>query len=154
MKAVKKVSLKLNAARPACGFTIAEVLVATLIVGMCLAGGMVAIGTTTQLTSDSMQFTKATLLAQEVREWSMSQNTDFADITSLRLTNGVPRDSMGDTISGYPGWTETIAVEYVNPNNIATAVGSATDVARITVTLSYNGVETLTTSWLVVYDKP
>lgn len=134
------------------GFTLAEVLVATMIVGMCIAGAMVAIGTTTSLTSDSLQYTKATLLAQEVREWSM--NTEYDDITDLRLTSVVPRDSLGAELPGYNNWSETIGVVYLNPNNITSTSASVTDVARISVVISFAETQVLQTSWLVVKDQP
>lgn len=130
--------------RPA--FTLAEVLIASLIAGLCLAAAMTAISSNVQLTMESEEMSSAVFLAQEVREWSI--NISYADISTMAMTDAAPRDSLGSAISGYSSWKETIVVTYVNPSTLADS-GTATEMARVSVTLSLGGRTVFSTSWLV-----
>ncbi|HNX26385.1 MAG TPA: prepilin-type N-terminal cleavage/methylation domain-containing protein, partial [Phycisphaerae bacterium] len=94
------------------GFTLAEVLIASLIAGLCLAGAMTAISSNVQLTIQSEEMSQAVFLAQEIREWSL--NISFASISTMAMSSVSPKDSEGETLAGYNGWTETITVTYVN----------------------------------------
>ena len=127
-------------------FTLAEVLVASLIAGICLAGAMTAISSNVILTTQSEEMSRAVFLAQEVREWSM--NISYASISTMAATDVTPRDSMGSALTGYSGWNETITVTYLDPATLATS-GTTTTMARVAVTLGLGGQTVFSTSWLV-----
>ena len=127
-------------------FTLAEVLIASLIAGICLAGAMTAISSNVELTLQSEEMSKAVFLAQEVREWSI--NIKFASITTMAATDVTPRDSEGIALAGYSGWKETITVTYLNPATLATSV-AVTKMARVGVTVTLGGETVFSTSWLV-----
>jgi hypothetical protein len=53
------------------GFTLYEVLFAVMILGMGIAGVMMAMGSAADLNGEGIRMTKASFLAQQIREWTL-----------------------------------------------------------------------------------
>lgn len=128
------------------GFSLVEVAVATAIIGMAVVALMTTIASGTRANGAGQELTQAAFLAQEVREWTYNQ--PFAGLATA--TYSPPIDGRGNAITTLPGWTQKIVVTSRSPSNLATVVTPGTsDMINVQVTVSYQGKDLLTTSWLV-----
>lgn len=146
------------------GFTLLEVMVATVIVGIGVAGMMAATQSNTRVNAAGGDLTQATYLLGEIREWSMklpyadpnghapgadNPPNDVSDFLNVTFTP--PRDACGQQIAGLPGWSQVVRAQWKDPSSLQTNVtAGASDVVRITVTITHNGVARLASSWNVV----
>jgi type II secretory pathway pseudopilin PulG len=155
------------------GFTLAEVLIAVVLVGLGVAALMVAAQSSTQVNAAGWDLTQATYIAQEIREWTLKlpfSDPDPADAGNppgpdgtnpqifvddlddlMDVTYGPPRNGVGQAISDLGNWSELIHLDWKDPDDLCTTVvPGSSDVIRVAVTVSHNGGEVLTTGWLVV----
>lgn len=153
-------------------FTLIEVVMATVIVGLGVAALLGSIASGTKANAGGQQLTTATFLAQEIREWTHRlpfKDPDPADALNppgsdgsdpqffvddlddlMGVTYSPPRDGRGNAIPGMVGWSETITMTWRTPSNLATVVAAGTsDMIYVQVAVSYNGKPILTTGWLV-----
>lgn len=127
------------------GFSLIEVAVATVIIGLGVTALLSAVSAGTRSNRAGQQMTQAAFLAQEVREWSVRQN--FDNLASA--TNTPPHDALGNAITGLSDWTQDIVVTWRNPASIKTVSATATDMVYVEVTISHKNQNLLTTGWLV-----
>lgn len=146
------------------GFTLLEVMVATVIVGIGVAGMMAATQANTRVNGAGCDLTQATYLLGEIREWSMK--LPFADPNNhapgtenppndvsdfLNVTFSPPRDACGQQIASKIGWSQVVSAQWKDPASLQTSVAAGTsDVVRITVTIRHNSATVLASSWNVV----
>jgi MSHA pilin protein MshD len=146
------------------GFTLLEVMVAVVIVGIGVAGMMAATQSNTRVNASGCDLTQATYLLEEIREWSMklpyadpnghapgtdNPPNDVSDF--LHVTFSPPRDACGGQIAGLPGWSQVVTAQWKNPASLQNNVAAgSSDVVRITVTITHNSVTVLASSWNVV----
>ena len=146
------------------GFTLLEVMVATVIVGIGVAGMMIATQSNTRINAAGCGLTQATYLLEEIREWSMK--LPFADPNNhapgtdnppndvgdfLNVTFSPPRDACGQQITGMPGWSQVVTAQWKDPASLRTNVAAGgSDVVRVTVKIVHNGATQLTSAWNVV----
>ncbi len=154
------------------GFCLAEVLVASAIVGIGVTAIMTAMETGTKVNAAGKELTQAVFLTQEIREWTLllpfrdpdpgdagnppgSDGSDpqvFVDDLDdlLGVTYGPPRDGTGTAIGGMDGWSQQIDLEWKNPDDLTTtATPGASDVIRVNVSILHNGRTVLSSGWLV-----
>ena len=154
------------------GFSLLEVMIATVLVGIGVAALMIATQSSTQVNAAGRDITQATFLAQEIREWTLKlpfSDQDAADEDNppgpdgldpqtfvddlddlMDVTYSPPRDASGQPISGMENWSQHIALEWKNPDSLTTTVAPGfSDVIRITVAVAQQGRDVLTTGWLV-----
>jgi prepilin-type N-terminal cleavage/methylation domain-containing protein len=154
------------------GFSLVEVMIATVLVGIGVASLMIATKSGTQVNAAGREITRATYLAQEVREWTLKlpfSDQDPADMDSppgpdgsdpqdfvddlddlMDISYSPPRDASGQPISGMQEWSQHITLEWKNPDSLTTTVYPGfSDVIRVTVTVACCGRDVLTTGWLV-----
>ncbi len=161
---VKKIKL-------AKGFTLLEILMTTVLLGMGITALMAGMASTANVNSSGSEITQAVLLAQDIREWTMnlpfhdpdptqaanppgpdgsSPQTLVDDVDDLmNVTFSPPRNSHGEILSDMDDWSETITLTWrslADPTQIVTP-GSST-VMNINVTISHYGQEVLSSSWL------
>ena len=153
------------------GFTLLETGLATSIIGLGVVALLQLITklTVTQITAVDM--TVAVNLANNVHE--LTYNLHFFDPTqpthwgpetgeTLATYNdnddfdgasfSPPVDARRQTISNLSGWTQSITVRSVDPNNLTSTVpNGSTPTERITVTISHLGQQVYQESWLNVY---
>lgn len=131
------------------GFTLIEVAVATIIVGVGLAALMVSVESSTRVNDVGGKLAQGTFLAQEIREWTLAlpfstpvagevhnapgpdggvdphvfvdDLDDFLGLDGRGTTYKPPRDGMGVEISSLPDWSQTITLSWRDPNNVAAA---------------------------------
>jgi len=124
-----------NALRPCPkrgGFTLMEVAVATIIIGVGLTALMTTLRAGTSTNAASTKMSTALFLAQNIHEWTrklpyedivlVSHATSTTEPASIQELNGRtfqgPRDGNGGIISDLPGWSQTIRMELRESGNL------------------------------------
>lgn len=152
------------------GFSLAEVLMATVVLGIGMAAIMGALRSGTQVSAGASDMSQAVLLAQELRErmgqlpFSDADSADAGnppglDEASISYADDLddynhqtfcpPISSMGDFMDT-PRWSQTVDITWKNDNNIAAGVGDgASDTAYVKITIRHDGEVVLTTGWIV-----
>ena len=159
------------------GFTIIETALATVVVGIGIVAMVHAMAAGTRVNSQGRDITHAVFLAQEVREWTLQlpfsdpddadagnpPGPDGADPQSfvddlddlMDVTFTPPRDGQGQVIEGMADWSQTIEMEWRDPNSLTTAVPvGSTEVISVNVTIRHNGQKVTSSSWLVARRNP
>lgn len=154
------------------GFTLIEILLAVVILGVAFVAFLSAMQTGIHTGAESSDLTKAMLYAREMREWTRSlpfHDTDAADADNPVgpdvVTNGVPfvddvddllgatfsppRDSFGNEITDATEWSETVTLIWKSEADpTVTVADGASNLIFVEVTIKKNGETILTTNWL------
>ncbi|MCD6304042.1 MAG: type II secretion system protein [Planctomycetes bacterium] len=160
------------------GFTLIEVAVATVIVGIALAALLVATASNTRVNDAGSKMAQAIAFAQEIREWTLQlpfSDPDPGDAGNppgpdganpqvfvddlddlMEVTYSPPRDGQGGVIYGYNDWSETINLSWRDPNDPCNEVSpGASDLVCVRVDISHQGKSVYSTAWLVARkDQP
>jgi len=159
------------------GFTIIETAMATAVVGIGIVAMVHAMAAGTKVNSQGRDITHAIFLAQEIREWTLQlpfSDLDPGDADNppgpdgsdpqlfvddlddlMGVTYIPPRDGQEQIIDGMANWSQTIELEWRDPNSLTTAVPKgSTDVISVSVTIRHDGQKVLSTSWLVTRRDP
>jgi Tfp pilus assembly protein PilV len=152
------------------GFSLVEAAVATAIIGIGVVALMTAIGSGTRTNEAGRQITQAVFLAQEIREWTrrlpfedpqtpsapvgLDQGESQASVDDLDDLMGVTyspaQDAHGYPIADMTAWSQAITLTWRNASDLASVVSNGTsDIVHVQVDVSYNGVQVLSTGWLV-----
>lgn len=159
------------------GFTLAEIVVTTVLAGIFFVAAMAALQAGTQSNIAASDIAVANTLINEIKEWtvdlpftdpdphdfgkppgadSYSQGVPYVDDIDdlLNATFTPPRDSQGDPIADLPRWSQHIGITWRDPADINTLVwnGSST-VVYVEVTARKDGVDVLSRGWIVTH-KP
>ena len=131
------------------GFTLLEAVIATALVGMGVAALMVTTQMSTRVNGAGKELTQASYLLEEVREYLLKQS--WSTVTGLNnATWNPPRRADGTSLTSMSDWTQSIQIEWKNPANILTNVNAgASDLVRVTVSISHGGKSVLSSGWLV-----
>ena len=129
------------------GFTLVEVLITSVIIGLGIVAVMAAIGSGTRINEAGVSLTRAGFLTQEIREWSMNLDT-LNDLTDV--TYSPPRNSLGEELADMTAWSQTLTVTWRSPTDLDVIVPSeSSDIAHIQLGVRHNGELVLSTDWLV-----
>lgn len=154
------------------GFTLVEIVVATILIGLAMAAMMVSVTSNTQVTDAGAKLTQASFLAQEIREWTLnlpfsdpdpgdqgnppgsdgsSPQTWVDDLDDLmNVTYSPPRDGQGYAISSLAEWSQTITLTWRDPNDLSTTVADgASDLIYVNVDVKYANKHITSSGWLV-----
>jgi MSHA pilin protein MshD len=143
-------------------FSLIEVVISTAIVGMLMVAALKA---QSELTRSRQKFGdrgQALLMAQDLMAEILATNykelvetptfgpeptetggtrANFDDVDDFNGWNATPpQNSDGSVIANRTGWRQQVTVEYVDPLNANTTVGTDQGAKRITVTISKNSV--------------
>ena len=158
--------------RIARGFSLIDVVVATIVISIALTALLVSIGSNTRVNDAGWKITQASFLAQEIREWTLAlpfSDPDPGDAGNppgpdgsspqvfvddlddlMNVTYSPPRDGRGVAINELAGWSQTITLTWRDPDDLPTVVApGTTDVIHVSVEVAYRGHSVLTTGWLV-----
>ena len=131
------------------GFTLIEVLIATLLVGLAIASLLVANGSFTKANAAATDLSTAEFLIEQVRERSASVN--YGDLRGLEHFNNVPFsppiNANGENLSSFAAFSERITVENVSESNFENVVPDSNFV-RVTVKIFLNSREISSARWL------
>ncbi|HDY65630.1 MAG TPA: prepilin-type N-terminal cleavage/methylation domain-containing protein [Phycisphaerae bacterium] len=129
------------------GFTLVEVLITSIVIGLGIVAVMAAIGSGTRINEAGVSLTRAGFLTQEIREWSMNLDT-LNDLTDV--TYSPPRNSLGEELTDMNGWSQTLTVTWRSPTDLDVIVPSgSSDIAHMQLGVEHNGELILSTDWLV-----
>ncbi len=154
------------------GFTLTEVAVATVLVGLALTALMVSLAAGSRTNRSGQQLTQAVFLVQEIREWTLKlpfSDPDANDANNppgpdssdpqvfvddlddlMNVTYSPPRDGQGQAIASMVGWSETLTLTWRNPDNLTSVVAAgSSDIIWVTVDVSYQSQPVLSSGWLV-----
>ena len=137
------------------GFTLIEALIATVLIGLGAVAVIMSAGSGTKVNQASLDMTKASFLAQELREWTLQLPIDDPDSTNdLKAMDSnsftTPLDGKGSQITGISDWKEKITVTWRNPADLDSEVTAGTsDIVYVEVTIKRRDYEILTTGWLI-----
>jgi prepilin-type N-terminal cleavage/methylation domain-containing protein len=118
------------------GFSLIEVLIAILLVGLAIASLLVANGSFTKANAAATDLSTAEFLIEQIREQTVT--TPFADLAN----------TSGFVPTSYPGYSQKTTVEYVNASDLRTVSPSPTPFRRITVEIRLNNKTISSASWL------
>lgn len=142
------------------GFSLIEVVISTLLVGLILVASMKSFGAVLRHRQFSTDRDRAILLAEdlaaEILENGYSDpdetpvfgresesggvRTDYDDVDDFHNWDATPPEERdGTAMTGLSTWRRTVTVEYVDPNALTITVGSDQGVKRITVNVYNNG---------------
>ena len=156
------------------GFTLLEVLCASVITGIGFIAILSSVTASTEVTYASSEMTQATLLTQEIREWTT--NLPFSDPEKynagnspgadsyvgegvpyvddlddlMEVTFSPPRNGLGEAIEDMDGWSQSISLTWGSSSDINTAVVPGTsEIVQVQVTISKDNKTVMQTSWLM-----
>jgi prepilin-type N-terminal cleavage/methylation domain-containing protein len=131
------------------GFTLIEVLIAILLVGLAIASLVVANGSFTKANAAATDLSTAEFLIEQVRERSISVNYD--DLRGLEHFDNVPFsppiNADGVKLNSFAAFSEQITVENVSDANFGQVVVDSNFV-RVTVKVFLNSKQISSASWL------
>jgi len=154
------------------GFTLVEVLVATILIAIGVTSLLAAMATSTQSNTAGRDLAQGSLLCQEIREWTLrlpmidpdeadqgnppgndgsDPQTFVDDLDDLMgVTFSPPRDATGAVIADMDQWSQTINITWRNASDISSIVTDGTsDVVYVEVVVSRLGNEVCRTGWVV-----
>ncbi|HHH75981.1 MAG TPA: prepilin-type N-terminal cleavage/methylation domain-containing protein [Phycisphaerae bacterium] len=159
---------------PSCmkGFTLVEVLVASVLVAIGVTSLLAAMATSTQSNTAGRDLAQGALLCQEIREWTLglpltdpdpesqdnppgpdgSDPQTFVDDLDdlLGVTFSPPRDASGLAITDMDQWSQTINITWRKSGDVSTTVlAGSSDVVYVEVVISRLGNEVCRTGWIV-----
>lgn len=162
----KKVKSKIR--RPAFAFTLTEVMIAIILVGLAVASLIGANLAFTKANSSGVNLSTGEFLIEQIRELTAmlpvvdpqsavesfgheeSTLAGYDDVDDFDNAVFNPPISADKTIlSDFPAFGQQVTVENVSATNFQQAVADHTsDFYRITVTISYNGSQISSVSWI------
>jgi prepilin-type N-terminal cleavage/methylation domain-containing protein len=132
------------------GFTLIEVLIAILLVGLAIASLVVANSSFTKANAAATDLSTAEFLIEQVRERSISVNYD--DLRGLEHFNGVPFSppisADGGSLNDFAAFSEQITVENVSASNFEQPGANDSGFIKVTVKVFLNSKEISSASWL------
>jgi type II secretory pathway pseudopilin PulG len=145
-----------RAVRSEKAFTLVEVLLAAVIVGVAVPAILLLVGSTTMQSKGIQEYTSAMMLANHTRE--MMSGLPFDDVQAFNGQSfSPPIDANRQPMSGMDKWQQSIAVQLVGDSqgqHLDTVGDTSAIAARVTVTISQRGsasapwVQVVTISWL------
>ncbi|MCI0498320.1 MAG: type II secretion system GspH family protein [Planctomycetales bacterium] len=138
------------------GFTLLETLFAAMLIGLVIAALVASSGAFTMANGYGVDLSTAEFLGEQIRELTARPEVIFDNDPdtqdTLLLLNNVtyspPRDTGGAVLTGFSAFAQKVAVNYVQPGNLAQVSGSRTDFVRVTVTITKNNMPVSSTSWI------
>ncbi|MBM4102800.1 MAG: type II secretion system protein [Planctomycetes bacterium] len=129
------------------GFTLVEVLMAAMLIGLAITALVASSGAFTLYNAMGVDLSTAEFLIEEIRE--LTAPVLFADLGPYNgQTYSPPRDANGDNLSDFSAYRQVITVGYVNPANLTQTSVTATDLRRVTVTITKAGRTITSASWI------
>ena len=133
------------------GFSLIEVAVATVIIGLGATALLLSVGAGTAVNDSGQELTRAAFLAGEVREWASNQT--FANLSALAspTTFSPPKDGGGNTITDMTGWSQTMTFTWRDGANLNNTVAAGSSkYINMRVQIFQGNVLMLTTTVMIV----
>ncbi len=130
------------------GFTIVEVMVAVVLIGLAIVSIIAANCAFTQANGFGTNLSIAEFLMEQARERTFL--TDFNDLHSLDdATFSPPAGADGQVLNDFAQFSQHVAVENLNPENFQEVVPDFTSgFVRVTVDVVLNSRQISSASWV------
>ncbi len=132
------------------GFSLIEVLIAVILVGLAIASLVAANIAFTKANAAGTNLSTAEFLVEQVRERSISVNYD--DLYGLEHFDGVtfspPINADGESLNDFAAFSEQITVENVSESNFEQVVAYDSSFIRVTAKVFLNSRKILSASWI------
>lgn len=123
--------------RPA-GFTLIEAALVTVIVGVGIVAMLRLLAAGTFVNAQSAQTTTAMNLAANLHEAMLRMSLD--QVVAMNNASYSPSvDANLSSINSLSSWSQTINVQYVQPDKLTSVSLTKTTAALVTVTVKHNG---------------
>ena len=130
------------------GFTLIEILVATILIGLAVTALIGANQAFTSANGVAVELSTAEFLIEQIRE-RLATREYIALGAFDDASFSPPIDIAGQQLSDFSGFTQQITVENVNATNFdQVVVDNASSFVRITVKILCNNREISSVSWL------
>lgn len=137
-----------SARRPRSGFTLIEVSLVIVIVGVGVLASAELLAVGTKANSDAHRLTTGLNLAANIREWAQAKTAD--EILAINGQNYSPaRDARNQPITGLDDWQQSITARRMDPSLITSTGTPSSRLVELSVTVSYRGRYITTESWLI-----
>ncbi len=150
------------------GFTLIEVLIAVMLVGVAFAALIAATGTLTAANGAGMTLSTAEFFVEQIRELTTTlpvtdpqtdtttfgpEEASLEDYDDLDDLNGAvfspPVDAGRNVLSDFGSFTQQVTVQNVSGFDFESVVENhSTSFVRVTVRVLYNGDEITSSSWI------
>jgi len=158
-------------ARKRLGFTLIEVLISTLLIGLAISALLAANGSSTRINGAGVDMTTAEFLLEQIRELTAvlpvidpeigtddfgpeTGESDLAHYDDIDDFNSVaplcpPIDATRASLDAFDSFSQQISVENVSANDFSLSVDDHTSpFVRVTVSVRQNGIEVCNASWI------
>lgn len=132
------------------GFTLIEVLIAMVFLGLAITALLVTNRSFTAANGAGLELSTAEFLSEQIREQTVTMTfpTLVGTYTSTVKTYSPPHNSQGVALTAYPAYSQKITGQYVIATDLHTVSGSATAFYRITVDVYLNNEKLSSASWI------
>lgn len=130
------------------GFSLVEVLIAVMFVGLAMVALMAGNGAFTQANAVANEMSIAEFLTEQVKERTVLRA--FETLNSFDgVTYSPPQDAKGDVLNDFAAYSQKITVENVsNANFTQTVADGSSSFIRVTVKVCLGTKEVSSTSWI------
>jgi len=135
------------------GFTLIEVALCTIIVGVGVCAMMQFFAAGTLANGQSTQLTTAVQLSSALHEATL--RLPFADVLALDgQTYSPPHDGAGNAIAALGSdWAQKLTVDDVNLSDLATPTATPQPTVRVSVTITRHNAPVYTTAWIIAQPR-
>ncbi len=127
-------------------FTLVEVMIATIFIGLAISALMAANGHYTMVNGAGLDLSTGEFLIEQIREMTML--TAYASLTGLNNTTySPPRDANGQPLNAFSSFSQEISVAKVSATDFQ-QVDVNSKFVRITVEIEHNGDPLTEASWV------
>lgn len=130
------------------GFTLLEVMVAMVLLGLAVVSLVAASSAFTTVNSSGVDLSTAEFLIEEIREMTASMDFDTMEAYP-DTTFSPPVDLAGTQMAEFSAFSQQITVQNVSATNLESMQSDgSTDFVRVQVTIQKNGGAVSTASWI------
>ncbi|MFC1677298.1 hypothetical protein ACFL3G_09595 [Planctomycetota bacterium] len=131
-----------------CGFTLVEVLIATIFVGIAIVALLGANMSYTKVNGVSVELSTAEFLLEQIRERVIM--TDYSGLSGFDDADySPPIDALGNSLNDFAAFSQSVIVENVSDSDFEQVVGDGgSSFIRVSVAVSLNSREISSASWI------
>ena len=130
------------------GFTLIEVTIAIIIVGVAVVSMMMLFAAGTQVNAAGSDLSSGVYLADQIR--SLTDQTPYDNLLLLNGTNYNGVDADGNPVEGFNKFQQQVTVQEVDPVTMTAQAGSDAALLTVTIVNTSTNQQITQVSWLRV----